>query len=121
MRDLQIARIVYSIGFGLLAWRLCLLNAHALRRADALARDANERHVLRTELGSHRILALVSLAALLAASALYVFGPAFSNAWRALGGLPMWAYATLGLWMPWYHVRRERLRLALSTREAETA
>ena len=121
MRDLQIARIVYSIGFGLLAWRLCLLNAHALRRADALARDANERHLLRTELGSHRFLALVSLAALLAASALYAFDLAFSDAWRVLGGLSMWAYATLCLWMPWYHVRRERMRLALSTREAEAA
>ncbi|MGJ4728268.1 TMEM175 family protein [Luteimonas sp. SDU101] len=93
MRDLQTTFIVYSLGFGLLAWLLWRLNAHALRQADALGLDANERHQLRTEVGSHAILASVSL---------------------ALAGLPMWCYATLGLWMPWYHLRRERQRQAVS-------
>ena len=36
MRDLQTAFIVYSLGFGLLAWVLWRLNVHALRHADAL-------------------------------------------------------------------------------------
>ncbi|TYT26849.1 DUF1211 domain-containing protein [Luteimonas viscosa] len=112
MRDLQTTFIVYGLGFGLLAWLLWRLNAHALRRADALALDANERHLLRTEVGSHAILALVSLASLASALMLYVLDPALSGVVRVLAGLPMWCYATLGIWMPWYHTHRERQRLS---------
>ena len=114
MRDLQATFLVYSLGFGLLAWLLWRLNAHALRLADTLGLDANERHLLRTEVGSHAILAGVSLAALLLALLLYWQDPALRGPMRVLAGLPMWCYATLGLWMPWYHVRRERQRLALA-------
>jgi hypothetical protein len=116
MRGLQTAFIVYSLGFGLLAWLLRRLNAHALDQADALQLDANERHLLATEVGSHTILAGVSLAALLLALLLYARDPALRGAARVLAGLPMWCYATLGLWMPWYHARRERERLALCER-----
>lgn len=121
MRDLQTAFIVYSAGFGLLAWLLCLLNAHALRHADALALDDNERHVLRTELGSHRLLTVVSLAGLVIALVLYWVDPVIPGRWRALGGLPMWCYATLGFWMPWYHTRRERARVALVPADGRVA
>lgn len=113
LRDLQTTFIVYNLGFGLLAAVLWRLNAHALRRADTLALDANERHVLQTEMGSHAILALVSLASLLLALALYALDPRLQGAMRLLGGMPMWCYPTLGLWMPWYHTRRERARLRL--------
>ena len=113
LRDLQTAFIVYGLGFGLLSWVLWRLNAHALRHADALRLDGNERHLTRTEAGMQAILALVSLASLLLALLLYVWNPPLSGGLRALGGLPMWCYATLGLWMPLFHARRERQRLAL--------
>jgi uncharacterized membrane protein len=121
MRDLQTAFIVYSIGFGLLAWLLWRLNAHALRHAGALALDANERHLLRTEAGSHAILTAVSAVALLLALLLYLFDPALQGGLRAFAGLPMWCYATLGAWMPWYHVRRERDRARLDAGPAGAA
>ncbi|MCW5580541.1 MAG: DUF1211 domain-containing protein [Luteimonas sp.] len=119
MRDLQTTFIVYGLGFGLLGWLLWRLNAHALDSADALALDANERHLLRTEMGSHAILALVSLAALLLALVLYAADPPLRGAVRLLAGMPMWCYATLCIWMPWYHTRRERQRLAMTAAAGE--
>ena len=113
MRDLQTAFIVYSLGFGLLSWLLWRLNAHALRHADTLCLDENECQLLRTDIGSHALLALVSVVSLLLALVLYCLSPSMPGAWRILAGLPMWCYATLGIWMPWYHTRRERQRLAL--------
>ena len=113
MRDLQTAFLVYSVGFGLLAWVLWRLNAHVLREADSLRLDANERHLTQTEVGMNAILTLVSLASLLLALLMYWLDPPLSGGLRLLGGLPMGCYASLGLWMPWYHTRRERQRLAL--------
>ena len=113
MRDLQTAFIVYSLGFGLLSWLLWRLTAHALRNADALRLDANERHLAQTEAGMQVILTLVALASLLLALLLYAWNPPLSGAMRVMGGLPMWCYCTLGLWMPLFHARRERKRLAL--------
>ena len=118
LRDLQTAFIVYSLGFGLLSWALWRLNAHALRNADALRLDANERHLAATETGMHAILVAVSLLALAFALALYLADPSLPGGWRLLGGVPMWCYATLGIWMPWYHLRRERGRLAAQDPEA---
>lgn len=123
MRDMQTAFIVYSLGFGLLSWVLWQLNRHAARHADALSLDANERHQLQTDTGSHGILALVSLVSLSMALVLYAGNPHMPGALRILAGAPMWCYASLGFWMPWYHMRRERQRLALQagggvTREA---
>lgn len=112
-RDLQTAFIVYSLGFGAMAWLLWRLNAHALRHADALALDDNERQLTETEIGSHRILTLVSAAGLALAVLLYAIDPPFRGAAWILAGLPMWGYAALGALMPWYHVRRERQRLRL--------
>lgn len=121
LRDLQTTFVVYNLGFGLLAAVLWRLNAHALRRADALALDANERHVLDTEAGSHRILALLALASLLLAVALYAADPPLRGAMRWLGGLPMWCYPTLAFWMPWYHLRREKRRMAAAAEAATSA
>lgn len=112
LRDLQTAFIVYSAGFGLLAGILWRLNAHALRRADALGLGEDEQHRLRTEIGSQAILALVSLAGLVLALLLYWFDPLLTGLWRLMAGLPMWCYATLSVLMPWYHTRREKARLA---------
>lgn len=113
-RDLQTAFAVYSLGFGLLAGLLWRLNAHALRHADALGLDAGERHLLRTEVGSHGILATVSAAGFATALLLYALDPSFEGAAWLLAGLPMWSYVSLAALMPWYHVRRERQRLALA-------
>lgn len=113
MRDLQTAFLVYAVGFGMLAWLLWRLNAHALAHADVLSLDANERHLLRTEVGSHAILATVSAVAFLIALLLYWLEPSLPGRLRAFAGLPMWCYATLGIWMPWYHTRRERERVAM--------
>lgn len=113
MRDLQTAFIVYSLGFGLLSWVLWQLNRHAARASAALSLDENERHQLQTDIGSHGILALVSLVSLLLALVLYSCNPDMPGALRILAGAPMWCYASLGFWMPWYHMRRERQRLAM--------
>ncbi len=120
MRDLQTAFIVYSLGFGLLAWTLWRLNAHALRQADVIGLDGNERHQLQTEIGVQAIMVVVSLVALSMALVLYGFDPRMPGAMRLLGGLPMWCYATLGFWMPWYHWRRERARLSQLHGNADT-
>lgn len=113
LRDLQTAFVVYSLGFGLLAWLLWRMNAHALRHADALGLDRNEVHLLRTETGSHAILAAVSLASLVLGLLLYAIDPLPVGGWRMLAGAPMWIYAALALWMPWFHAARERQRLEL--------
>ncbi len=113
LRDLQTAFIVYSLGFGLLAWLLWRMNAHALRHSAALGLDRNEVHQLRTETGSHAILAAVSLASLMLGLVLYAIDPLPVGGWRLVAGAPMWIYATLALWMPWFHTARERRRLAL--------
>lgn len=114
MRDLQTTFLVYSLGFGLLTWLLWRMNAYALRRAATLELDANERHLLRTESGSHAILATVAGASLALALLLYAVGPAPDGPWRLLAGAPMWLYCVLAAWMPGYHVRRERSRRALA-------
>lgn len=114
MRDLQTTFLVYSLGFGLLAWLLWRMNAYALRRAPTLELDANERHLLRTESGSHAILATVAGTSVAVSLLMYAFGPEPQGDWRAVAGAPMWVYATLGLWMPWYHAVRERGRRMLA-------
>src|SRR6478735_9214307 len=50
MLDLQTAFIVYATGFGVLSWLLWRMNAHALRRAQALSLDAKELAVTRGEI-----------------------------------------------------------------------
>lgn len=110
MLDLQTTFIVYSLGFGLLAWLVWLLNRHALRTlGDAL--DAEERYQTRSELGSHAIMGSTALASLLASIA--VLGAGLQG-WFA-GGLPMWLYATLSVAMPVFWMRREARRPSRST------
>ena len=105
MLDLQTTFIVYSLGFGLLAWLVWLLNRHALKTlGDAL--DEEERYQARSELGSHAIMGATAAASLLASVLVLGFG---MQGWFA-GGLPMWIYATLSASMPLFWMRREARR-----------
>ena len=61
MLDLQTAFIVYGLGFGALSWLLWRMNAHALRRADALALDARERFNTQSEAGVHALMTATAL------------------------------------------------------------
>ena len=106
MLDLQTAFMIYSIGFGLLAGIMWWLNAHALRQAQTLELDEEERFQTRSDLGSHAIL-VGSAAISLAISALVLLLGLDGWLW---GGLPMWVYATLGAVMPLYWTRREKRR-----------
>ena len=104
--DLQTTFMVYSTGFLLLALIMWLLNRHALGHAHALALDEEERYQARSEMGSHAIQAATALASLLLSALVLATG---LHGW-VVGGLPMWAYATLSLSMPLYWTRRDRGR-----------
>jgi len=104
--DLQTAFIVYSAGFGLLALIVCQLNAHALRNADALALDAEERHLTMGEIGLHRILCLTAAASIVLSGVVLLL----DDPPAVLMGAPMWVYVSLCVSMPLYAVRLERGR-----------
>jgi uncharacterized membrane protein len=106
MADLQVAFIVYSLGFGLLAGLLCALNLHALRRADMLGLDAAERHLARSEAGSHALLLAAALASIVASAIILATGTR-NGTWA---GVPMWVHALLGVAMPAYWAWRTRSR-----------
>ncbi|GAA4859098.1 TMEM175 family protein [Luteimonas vadosa] len=108
LADVQAAFIIYSVGFGLLAWIMWRLNVHALRHADALALDDNERHQLGTEAGVYRILFWVAVLSILASLLVLWIAPAFDRRIMLLAGLPMWLYAALSVVMPLYAMRRGR-------------
>lgn len=105
MLDLQTTFIVYSLGFGLLAWIVWLLNRHALR-VHAGVLDEEERYQGRSEAGSHALMGITAAASLLASVVVLASG---ASGWLA-GGLPMWLYATLSVSMPLYWTRRESRR-----------
>ena len=105
MLDLQTTFIVYSLGFGLLAWLVWLLNRHALHTLGG-ALDEEERYQTRSELGSHAIMGSTAAVSLL--TSVIVLGAGMKG-WFA-GGLPMWIYATLSLSMPLFWTRREARR-----------
>jgi len=93
--DLQTMFIVYSIGFGLLAWLVWQLNAHALRLADGLGLDARERAATVTEIGIHVILCASAACSILASVAALLLVPHGARpGWIAT--LPAWLYALLG-------------------------
>ena len=105
--DVQSLFIVYSTGFGLMALLMWALNAHAGRQADALALDMHERFDLASETGMFRIMTITALASI-ALSALVLATATRDSAW--LFAAPMWAYAVMGAWLPWYWHRRDRAR-----------
>ena len=108
--DLQTVFMVYAVGFGLLAWLVWRLNAHALRRADALALDAHERYETQTEIDMHRIMAAAAAASLLLSLSLLALPPPRGLQW--LVGAPMWTYAVMGVVLGMHGARRERRRAA---------
>lgn len=110
--DVQTAFVIYSVGFGLLAWIIWRLNVHALRQADALGLDANERHHTGTEAGVYRIMFVVAVLSVLASLLILWAAPYLGRYEMLFAGLPMWAYAALSVVMPLYMWRRGKQRPA---------
>lgn len=108
IEDVQAAFIIYSAGFGLLAWIIWRLNVHALRSADRLALDAGEVHSTRTEATIYLIMFLVAVASIAASLLVLWLAPRLGGDSRPLAGLPMWLYALLGIIFPVYGSRREK-------------
>ncbi|WP_374602938.1 TMEM175 family protein [Arenimonas sp.] len=106
--DLQWAFIIYGMGFGGLATLVWLLNRHALRRADDLGLDALERHEARTEAGVQAILAASAAVSIVAAFGMMAVPR--DQFTYLLSGLPMFAYPLLGIVIPAFTARRQRLR-----------
>ncbi len=111
--EFRLIFVIYGVGFAVLAGIIAWLNAHALRRADALHLDAAEREIAKAEISSHLI--YVGCAALSIALALWL---SFDRGW--MQALPGTAYALLAIFMPWHAVRSER-RIALLLRLREGA
>jgi hypothetical protein len=107
MLDLQTAFIVYSLGFGLLSWLLWRLNAHALRRADQLALDANERFIAQSEAGAHAVMTACAFGSIVFSLLLLATPVAWLNNFTV--GLPMWMYSVMGLLLWAYRARRVRV------------
>ena len=104
--EFQMIFIVYGLGFAVLAGLVAWMNAHALRRGDALGLDDVERLLARGEIVSHLI--LVAVATLSMAIALLL--PEDARWAHALPGL---AYALLGILMPLYGIAISRRTDAL--------
>lgn len=109
--ELQLAFMVYSAGFGLLALLVVLLNRHALRHADTLDLSPYERAETQTEVGVHAIM-LASAVLSVAISACFLRWSS-DGAMRWFHALPMWVYCLLSIAIPVYAMRRDRLRRAL--------
>ena len=110
MLDLQTAFMVYGVGFAALSWILWRLNAHALRRADALALDAGERFRTQSEIGAYALMTASAAASVLLSMFLLVAPAAFLNN-LTVGG-PMWLYSVMGFGLWAYRARRDRLARA---------
>lgn len=118
LADVQAAFIIYGVGFGLLAWVIWRLNVHALRHADALGLDEDERHHTGTEAGIYRILCSVAVLSVLTSLLVLWAAPAMGRYVMVLAGLPMWLYAALGGIIPGYLAWRARRRNALRPADA---
>lgn len=109
--DLQTAFMVYSVGFGLLSAIVWRLNAHALRRAEALGLDGHERYETRSEIGMHRIMTASAALSLLLSALILRWPPPDRLEWFVVGA-PMFVYALMGAPMTAYGVWRDRRRPA---------
>jgi uncharacterized membrane protein len=85
--------VIYGVGFAVLGALIAAMNAHALRKADALQLDAAERLVARREVATN--LVLIACAALSIGLALLI--PPDRGWMQSLPGL---SYALLGVVMP---------------------
>ena len=92
--ELQTAFRIFAVGFASLNLALLLLNAHALRLADALELDPRERLMTRGEVQRHAL--DIGVAAL---SFLLTFAVIDATT-RWVAGLPGFAYALLGIALP---------------------
>jgi hypothetical protein len=110
--------MIYSTGFGLLAWVIWRLNVHALRSAEALALDADEIHQTRTEAMFHFIMFAVAVLSIAASLLVLWIAPGLEGGVMLLAGLPMWLYGLLGIVFPVYATRRERSRPSRQARAA---
>ena len=106
MLDLQTAFIVYATGFGMLSWLLWRMNAHALRRADALALDATELAQTRAEIGAYVLMTVCSFASVVLSLVLLAVPLAWLNHFTV--GLPMWMYSVMGMLLWWHRARQVR-------------
>ncbi|MBB5208050.1 TMEM175 family protein [Chiayiivirga flava] len=118
--ELQLAFMVYSVGFGLLALLVVLLNRHALRHAETLALSPYERAETRTEIGVHGIMAASAVLSV-AVSAGFLLGTSGGDRMQWYHALPMWVYCLLSIAIPVYAVRRDRLKHGLSAADARPA
>ena len=109
--DLQTVFMVYALGFGLMSGLAWQLNAHALRRGDALALDAHERYETISEIGIHRIMTGAAAASVVLSLLVLAWPPARS--FGVLVGAPMWAYAAMGIAIFVYANGRQRRRAAV--------
>lgn len=96
--------VIYGLGFTAMSTAVALLNVHAWRHRDALQLDELEREATRWEIGTWLILIGVGLTSTLMAAALPGMVP-----------IAGWAYALLGIAMPWYG-SRVRSGLAATSR-----
>ncbi len=97
--------VIYGIGFSLLCAVILLLNLHALRRAEELQLSPIERFETGTEIGAWGILGGIGVLSALMAGLL-------PPPWNAQAG---WAYFSLALVMPGYHIIVRRRRMARSS------
>ena len=108
--SINVLFVVYGAGFVAMSGLLALLTRHAWRLRDELGLDDVERLITRSWLGSWLILTAVGTVSILIA----LIAPPW---WY---GAPGWAYAVLGIIMPWYGARSNR-RLRALTQTATTA
>lgn len=85
--------VIYGVGFAVLGALIAAMNAHALRKAEALQLDAAERLVARSEVATN--LVLIACAVLSVSLALLI--PPDRGWMQSLPGL---SYALLGVVMP---------------------
>lgn len=100
IRDVNRMFVIYGLGFTAMSAAVALLNVHAWRARDVLRLDAVERVATQSEIGAWLILVGAGVLSTLIAAILPESPP-----------LAGWAYALLGIAMPWYG-RRSRARIA---------
>jgi len=110
--EYRLVWVIYGSGFAVLAGLIALLNAHALKRADALTLDAAERAIARAD-----IVAMTVLMSCAVLSVNIAMNLPERPGWQF--GLPGFAYALLGIVLPIYGVRsRRRIDALVRLRDA---
>ena len=100
LSDLRVLFVILGLGFAGLSAIIVLLNRHAWSLRDRLALNAVELFDLQTEMGHWNINVIVAVISVLMA----VFLP---ERWVVSAGI---FYAVFSVVLPWYGIRRGRLR-----------